>query len=315
MTLHLSQSPERDSSHAPSGASRSTFQYDTTGTAPLSRTHHPPQLIPHHTHHHRPTDRIRLCPQTVTRNADVVDTAHGTIFIAPVVIMSSGTSSHTPASVAALISNNLYDPRIVPVLEEYVQQQVRTSTYDFPPNRHLLSLYLSNPDSIRHDILRHLLLLSLSSFPSSHFLSLAYTLPLPLQQQPPYNHIFRLHSLLSSGHYKRYWQERSRETGEGWPGYDERVRGSIIRVVERVYTRVSVYVLMELLSMEKREVEERCRLLGWKAEEDGKMIRVGGAGAGKDAAMTAGDRRGADKRNEVLSEEQLAKLLALVHTA
>jgi len=217
----------------------------------------------------------------------------------------------TPASISSLISNNLYDPRIIPTLEDYVLQQVRTSTYDFPPNRHLLSLYLTSPDSIKHDVLKHLLLLSLSAFPASHFLSLSYTLPSSLQSQDPYRLIARLHSLLSTGQYKRYWQEKDHSTalkGDGWTGYDERVRRMIAGQVEKMYARVSVFTMMELWAMTRGEVEERVKEVGWRMEEDGKMIKVGGG-------EKAGQGKGAEKRNEVLSEEQLAKLLAIVQAS
>ena len=228
--------------------------------------------------------------------------------------MSSPTL--TPSSISSLVSSNLYDPRIVPTLEDYLLQQVRTSTYDFPPNRHLLSLYLSSPDLIKHDVLKHLLLLSLTSLPSPHFLSLSYLIPLPLQQHDPYRLLFRLHSLLSQGHFKRYWQEKERAgegRGEGWAFYDDRVRRMIAGVVEKAYARVSVFTLMELWNLDRAHVEERAKAIGWRMEEDGKMIKLH---AGKDGqgAGVAGDKR-QDKRNEILSEDQLAKLLALVQAS
>ena len=224
----------------------------------------------------------------------------------------SSAAALTPASMASLISANLYDPRIVPTLEDYVLQQVRTSTYDFPPNRHLLSLYLSNPDVIRHDVLKHLLLLSLTSYPSSHFLSLSYLIPTPLQQQDPYKLLFRLHSHLSQGHFIRYWADKDR-AGEGQgpsgPLYDDRVRRMVGGLVERLYTRVSVFILMDLWHLDRAHVEERVKAVGWRMEEDGKMVRVSGGAKGAQEAVPDAKRR---QNAEVLSEDQLAKLLALV---
>ena len=228
---------------------------------------------------------------------------------------SNTSTAFTPSSIASLISSNLYDPRIVPTLEDYVLHQVRSSTYDFPSNRHLLALYLSSPDLIKHDILKHLLLLSLSSFPSPHFLSLSYLLPLPLQQQEPYRHIFRLHSLLDQGHFKRFWAERDRagEGGSGamgWATYDERFRRCIAGTVEKMYSRLSVYVLMELWNMDRAHTEERVKAIGWRVEEDGKMIRTHSS-SGSNTASHIDKRR---EKTEVLSEDQLSKLLALAHT-
>ena len=239
----------------------------------------------------------------------------GSSFLVHIMSSPSSTSNpaFTPASIASLISANLYDPRIVPTLEDYVLYQVRSSTYDFPPNRHLLSLYLSSPDLIKHDILHHLLLLSLSSFPSPHFTSIAYLIPAPLQQQEPYRHLFKLHSLLEQGHFKRFWAERDRAgegAGAGWAAYEERYRRMIGGVVEKMYTRLSVYVLMEMWNMDRAHTEERVKQCGWRMEEDGKMIRT----ISSSSSGTAGGGNDKRKEKEVLSEDQLAKLLALVHT-
>ena len=230
--------------------------------------------------------------------------------------MSSATAQ-TSASVAELISNNLYDTRIVPQLEEYVLQQVRTSTYDFPPNRHLLSLYLSSPDSIRHDILRHLLFLSLAAYPANHFLSLAYLIPASLQQQQPFSLPFRLHHLLTACLYPRFWAELRAEGTAGVvsAGWEERVRAHIAEAVSKMYSRVSIYQLQEFWNTaDKKATEERCQRLGWQLEDEGKMVRVSALKAeeGEAAATAAGEGERKSKKGDVLSEEQLAKLLALV---
>ena len=230
-------------------------------------------------------------------------------------------AAQTPAGVADLIANNLYDTRIVPQLEEYVLQQVRTSTYDFPPNRHLLSLYLSSPDLIRHDVLRHLLFLSLAAYPQPHFLSLAYLVPHPLQLQQPFSLAFRLHHLLSASLYPRFWAElRGADGGAGAvsAGWEERVRGVIGDAVVKMYSRVSVYTLQEWWNYgDRKATEERCQRLGWQLEEEGKMVRVSaGSKVGGDAGEVAvGEGERKSRKGEVLSEEQLAKLLSLVQSA
>ena len=234
--------------------------------------------------------------------------------------MSASASSQTSAGVAELIANNLYDTRIVPQLEDYVLQQVRTSTYDFPPNRHLLSLYLSSPDLIRHDILRHLLFLSLAAYPANHFLSLAYLIPLPLQQQQPFSLPFRLHHLLSACLYPRFWAELKAEgptAGLVSGGWEERIRLGIGETVGKMYTRVSIYTLQEYWNYgDKKQTEERCHRLGWQLEDEGKMVRVSAVKqAGGDGGEVPADSERKSRKGEVLSEEQLAKLLSLVQGA
>jgi len=228
----------------------------------------------------------------------------------------SAASSQTSAGVAELIANNLYDTRIVPQLEDYVLQQVRTSTYDFPPNRHLLSLYLSSPDLIRHDILRHLLFLSLAAYPANHFLSLAYLIPLPLQQQQPFSLPFRLHHLLSSCLYPRFWAELKAEGTAGVvsAGWEERVRAVIGDTISKMYTRVSIYTLQEYWNYnDKKQTEERCQRLGWQAEDEGRMVRVSAVRVEGGEVGGESDRK--SRKGDVLSEEQLAKLLSLVQGA
>jgi len=238
---------------------------------------------------------------------------------------NAASSQQTAASVAELITNNLYDTRIVPQLEEYVLQQVRTSTYDFPPNRHLLSLYLSSPDLIRHDILRHLLFLSLAAYPANHFLSLAYLIPATLQQQQPFSLPFRLHHLLSACLYPRFWAELKAEGSGGQvsAGWEEKVRAVIGESVVKMYSRVSIYTLQEYWNYaDKKQTEERCQRLGWQLEDEGKMVRVsavkggsssGGGVEGGEAVVGESERK--SRKGEVLSEEQLAKLLSLVQGA
>ena len=227
-------------------------------------------------------------------------------------------TAQTSAGIAELIANNLYDTRIVPQLEEYVLQQVRTSTYDFPPNRHLLSLYLSSPDLIRHDILRHLLFLSLAAYPANHFLSLAYLIPHTLQQQQPFSLPFRLHHLLTAHQYPRFWSELRADPASApaaTPGWEERVRAVVGEAVGKMYVRVSIYGLMEWWGYgERRGAEERCARLGWTLEDEGRMVRVSAVKAeGGEGVVGESERK--SRKGEVLSEEQLAKLLALVQGA
>ena len=221
------------------------------------------------------------------------------------------SSALTPSAIATLISTNLYDTRIVPTLEDYVMSQVRSGSYDFPPNRHLLSLYLSTPDLIKHDILKHLLLLSLTSYPSSHFLSLSYLIPLPSNSTTPTNSSSAstpTSAKVTSSATGRTRRGEGEGKGEGWVHYDERVRRMIGQLVERMYSRVSVYVMMDLWHVDKAHVEERVKAIaGWRLEEDGKWIAVGG---GKDSTSALPEKR--RQNTEVLSEDQLAKLLALV---
>jgi len=223
----------------------------------------------------------------------------------------------------------MYDTSIVPRLEDYLLQQIKLNHYDFHSNRHLLSLYLLQPDLMKHDILKLILLTALMSIPSNHFLSISYLLPLPLQQQEPYKFIFRLASLLSQCQFKRFWiEKKTREKEITIKGFDSAIRHYIAYMVTRLYSRVSVYTMMELWNYETRkEVEEECKKYGWSMEDERhKIIRVKNHSyENKTLATTSllqqqhiGDvndltssNSKREKKKEILSVEQLSKLLAI----
>lgn len=101
---------------------------------------------------------------------------------------------------------------------------------------------------------------------------------------------------------------------------EEKIRIVICDQIEKMYHKINIYTIMEWLDLPKKETEERCKKIGWMIEEDGKMIRVGkgeGSGSSKIEGVGAGIEGigKKEKRNEVLSEEQLSKLLALIQAS
>jgi len=117
--------------------------------------------------------------------------------------------SFSERAIADLIENNLYDVKIAPKLEEYLQHQTKTGKNDFEANRHLLKLYVLSPETCKQDILGLILIKALSALPSNDFLACSYLLPENLHEMEPIKTLFKLANLLETGQFKQFWKELS----------------------------------------------------------------------------------------------------------
>ena len=104
------------------------------------------------------------------------------------------------AEIADLISANMYDAKILSDLEGYVNAQVKTGTYDFDANRHLLQQYKFSPDTARIEVVEKVLLLALLQLPQKHFLACTYLLQSKMHDEESVKKLLRLHNLLQTGH-------------------------------------------------------------------------------------------------------------------
>lgn len=98
-------------------------------------------------------------------------------------------------------------------------------TYDFDANRHLLKLYLFQPDMIKLDIVAKLLLKSLMATPL-HFTALLNLFPSKYHTMDPIKHLIKWNSMLEQGLIKKFWNEKevNKSVIEGIVGFDDAIR-------------------------------------------------------------------------------------------
>jgi len=146
--------------------------------------------------------------------------------------------------IADLIAANLYDSKIMPELEAYVEAQVKANAYDFDANRHLLQQYKFSPDSAKPEVVEKILLLALLQLPQKHFLACTYLLSSKLIEEDSIKRLAKLHNLLQVGQFKKFWEEladaKTRAIADKISNFDSSVRRFIAGAVADTYQSIPI---------------------------------------------------------------------------
>lgn len=171
---------------------------------------------------------------------------------------------------AALIAANLYDTQILPDLEDYVNFQAKTGTYDFDANRHLLKLYLFAPDTIKIEVVHKLLVKALMNLPETDFLSCICMLPLKLHEVEPVRSLIGLADLLETAQFKTFWNKaRDNEQVHRVKGFESAIREFVAITVRSTYQMVPAPLFKELLNIgTKKDFDAYVKEKGWTKTED-----------------------------------------------
>jgi len=196
------------------------------------------------------------------------------------------------------IEKHRYDAKIIPQLETYVLFQTKSGSYDFDANRHLLKLYMFSPESTKIDILSKILVKALMALPQMDFLACTHLVPEKLHETEPVKTLLKLHSLLDSTQFKKFWKELSstKETADV-TGFSEAIRTFMATVIQSTFQNISVASLKELLNLDDKALSQFCSAQGWKVSDKTVTIPL------EQSKATA---RGNDK----LSLEQTSKVLS-----
>ncbi|CAM9370860.1 unnamed protein product [Discosporangium mesarthrocarpum] len=114
-----------------------------------------------------------------------------------------------PASYEAMrpvVEHEFFDHRAVSQLEEYLEEQVKSNTYEFEANKALLKLYQFFPDLCKDDVVAKILAKALMNLPSTDFTALMYLVPPPLHRSGIVSALKRCSEALETAKFVDFWQ-------------------------------------------------------------------------------------------------------------
>ena len=109
------------------------------------------------------------------------------------------------ASTEALLANT-YDVASIPPLENYLNQQASSNTYDFVANKALLKLYDLHPDKRDDNITALILAKALMALPSTDMMLSLYLVPEDVRARAPVSELVVYGELLETAKFAEFWE-------------------------------------------------------------------------------------------------------------
>lgn len=160
-----------------------------------------------------------------------------------------------------LIETALYDAATSQKLEQYLQQQLSTKTYDYHANKSLLQYYQVFPTAIKLDVVCNLLILSLMRLPSNDFLSLVYMLPPKCIGHSRVLVVQECANCLEKGRYTDFWEEyisAPENLFTSANGFVDFIRRYILGNLRDTYTAMPSALFAQQLGLNESSVEAFC---------------------------------------------------------
>lgn len=168
-----------------------------------------------------------------------------------------------PASYEALrpvVEHEYYDHRAVPQLEEYLDEQVKSGTYDFEANKALLKLYQFFPDLCKPETVALLLTKALMNVPSTDFKALMYIVPPALHRCEPVSSLKRGADSLETAKFVDFWQTCLEGDMPGLvekvPGFKKHIRMFIVHTLATTFQAVKRQNMEQCLDLDDKELED-----------------------------------------------------------
>ncbi|CAM9922278.1 unnamed protein product [Pylaiella littoralis] len=168
-----------------------------------------------------------------------------------------------PASYAALrpvVEHEYFDHRAVPQLEEYLEEQVKSGTYDFEANKALLKLYQFFPDLCKSEMVALMLAKALMNVPSTDFMALMYIVPPSLHRCEPVRSLKKGADALETAKFAEFWQTCAGEDMpaliEKVPGFNKHIRVFIVHTLATTFQDSTRENMEQSLDLSGAELEE-----------------------------------------------------------
>mmetsp|Transcript_100464 Transcript_100464/g.216668 ORF Transcript_100464/g.216668 Transcript_100464/m.216668 type:complete len:218 (-) Transcript_100464:48-701(-) len=182
------------------------------------------------------------------------------------------TSFAKPCSEDELNTLSFNEPQqLIGALENYVEEQNSTNSYDFIANKKLLKLYQYYPDSCNGDIVAKVMVLSLMRLPSSDYLALScLAAGRTSARNSKCQEIQTYAEMLESGRFKEFWTARNSGSNIITNSkFDESIRSFIISTVGLTFQNIKVTQLSEMLGLSASETHAfaagKCEINGENA--------------------------------------------------
>ncbi|GAB4838074.1 Eukaryotic translation initiation factor 3 subunit K [Ancistrocladus abbreviatus] len=176
-------------------------------------------------------------------------------------------------TVEQLLALNPYNPDILPDLENYVNEQVMSQTYNLDANLCLLRLYQFEPERMSTQIVARILVKALMAMPAPDFSLCLFLIPERVQMEDQFKTLIVLSHYLETARFPQFWDEaaKSRHILEVVPGFEQAIQSYAIHVLSLTYQMVPRAVLAEAINIEglslDKFLEHQVANCGWILEK------------------------------------------------
>lgn len=144
-----------------------------------------------------------------------------------------------------------YNPELLPQLEQSVEQQVMTSTYNLDTNLCLLRLYQFYPERVNTRILTQLLLKAVMALPAQDYDLCRKMVPERLQLEEPIVSLNTLVAHLNNARFKEFWAAYAtmKDSLDAVPGFKDACRRFATHMLTSTYQKIPKQVIAETLAV------------------------------------------------------------------
>ncbi|KAJ8543385.1 hypothetical protein K7X08_005908 [Anisodus acutangulus] len=196
---------------------------------------------------------------------------------------ATNQKSQLAITVEQLIAVNPYNPDILPDLENYVNEQVSSQTYNLDANLCLLRIYQFEPERMSTPIVARILVKALMAMPAPDFSLCLFLIPERVQMEEQFKTLIVLSHYLETARFRQFWDEaaRSRQIVEVVPGFEQAIRAYAVHVLSITYQKVPRTILAEAINIEglslDKFLEHHESNYGWvieKGQGKGQLITL-----------------------------------------
>ncbi|KAI0499288.1 hypothetical protein KFK09_020191 [Dendrobium nobile] len=179
-------------------------------------------------------------------------------------------------TVEQLVAVNPYNPDILADLENYVNEQVLSQTYNLDANLCLLRLYQFEPQRMSIQIVERILIKALMAMPAQDFSLCLFLIPEQVQMEERFKTLIVLSHYLETSRFHQFWEEaaKNRHILEVIPGFEQAIQAYAIHVLTLTYQKVPRPVLAEAINIEGLSLD---KFLEYQAANNGWVLEKGGS--------------------------------------
>mmetsp|Transcript_10584 Transcript_10584/g.13724 ORF Transcript_10584/g.13724 Transcript_10584/m.13724 type:complete len:222 (+) Transcript_10584:81-746(+) len=170
-----------------------------------------------------------------------------------------------------ILDSEPFSAHTIPKLEEYLQEQISTNTYDFLANKALLKLYQFYPDMTNDEMVALVAVKALMALPSTDLLTLMYLIPDRLAIREPIRTLTRCYETLETAQFKEFWEAAnlgSNPTLDNTPGFAESIRTCILGMLSETCQKYPKGTFSEAINLSGAELKKFCDESNLKIEDD-----------------------------------------------
>ncbi|KAJ3080752.1 hypothetical protein HK102_002842 [Quaeritorhiza haematococci] len=166
---------------------------------------------------------------------------------------------------------NRYNPQNIPLLENYILEQMEKNTYDRASCLAVLKLYQFNPHLTNVPMITNILALALGALPDPDFNLALCLLNENIISDPTVAKLIFLQQNLEQARFKDFWalldseneDESARELVAGYPMFDTQIREFISTTISIAYQTIAVEKLEQYLSLVGEDLRDWVEAHGW----------------------------------------------------